>query len=385
MVDYREIVRDLDMPESLKERLVQSLEKHRPDRKKAEAVIAKVVEIYEDAKYEPCEAIGVIAAQSISEPATQMTMRVYHFVGAAGREVTLGLPRLIEIVDARRTPSTPTMEIYMDEEHNTKEAATDLASRIKESVLHNIAVEDSIDLVNSRLNIKVKAEDLGRLGITGDDLVKSVRKNARDLNVEFDTDTLVFIPKKELSVRDLQKRKVRILNTQISGLKGIGQVVVRKDDKGSWFIFTIGSNLKKILAMPGVDRHRTVCNDIREVEKVLGIEAARNAIIREADKTLSEQGLDVDIRHLLLVADVMCADGSIKPVGRYGVAGEKGSVLARANFETTVTTLMDAAVEGETDELDSIIENVMINQVAPVGTGMCDLVFSKTKTKKGVK
>lgn len=381
MVDYKEMVRDLEMPDSLKERLLQSLEKHRPDKKRAEDVIQRVVRIYEEAKYEPCEAIGVVAAQSISEPATQMTMRSFHFVGAAGREVTLGLPRLIEIVDARRMPSTPTMEIYMDESHNTKEAATELAARIKESDLKNIALEDTIDLVNSRLLIKVNPEGMALLGVSAEELVKAVRKNARDLNVEFEKDALVFIPRKELNIRELQKRKVRILNTQISGLKGIGHVIVRKEGD-DWVIFTIGSNLKKILRMPGVDVARTVSNDIREVEKVLGIEAARNVIIREADKTLSEQGLDVDIRHLLLVADAMCADGAVKPVGRYGVAGEKGSVLARANFEITVKNLMDAAVEGERDELDSIIENVMINQVAPVGTGMCDLIFHKPKKGK---
>ncbi|MBI4017819.1 MAG: DNA-directed RNA polymerase subunit A'' [Candidatus Aenigmarchaeota archaeon] len=383
MVDYREMIRELELPESLQQRLIESLEKHRPDKKKADEIIAKVSKIYNDAKYEPCEAIGVIAAQSISEPATQMTMRSYHFVGAAGREVTLGLPRLIEIVDARRIPSTPTMEIYMDEEHNTKEAATELAARIKESMLKSIALEDTIDLVNSRLLIKLKSEEIARMGLSGDDLVKAVRKNARDLNVEFDKDTLVFIPKKELNMRELQKRKVRILNTQVSGTKGISHVIVHKD-KEDWVVSTIGSNLKKMLHMPGVDTRRTICNDIREVEKVLGIEAARNIIIREADRTLSEQGLDVDVRHLLLVSDAMCADATIKPVGRYGVAGEKGSVLARANFEITVKNLLDAAVEGEEDELDSIIENVMINQVAPVGTGMCDLVFHKaTKKKRG--
>src|SRR3989344_9569166 len=130
MVDYKEIARDLPMPQSLKERLVTSLEAHRPDKKKAQDVIDRVLQIYEDAKYEPCEAVGVVAAQSISEPATQMTMRSYHFVGAAGREVTLGLPRLIEIVDARRAPSTPTMDIYMDESSNSRDAAMALAKKI---------------------------------------------------------------------------------------------------------------------------------------------------------------------------------------------------------------------------------------------------------------
>ncbi len=91
--------------------------------------------------------------------------------------------------------------------------------------------------------------------------------------------------------------------------------------------------------------------------------------------TLKEGGLDVDIRHIILVADMMTADGNIKAIGRYGVAGAKGSVLARANFEETIKHLTRAAVSAEVDRLESIIENIMINQVAPVGTGMFDLVF----------
>ncbi|MCD6398564.1 MAG: DNA-directed RNA polymerase subunit A'', partial [Candidatus Aenigmarchaeota archaeon] len=129
---------------------------------------------------------------------------------------------------------------------------------------------------------------------------------------------------------------------------------------------------------------RFFSNDINGVEKLLGIEAARNVIIMEACKTLADQGLDVDSRHLILVGDIMTTDGTVKAIGRYGVSGEKRSVLARANFETTVKHLTDAAVEGEVDNLDSIVENILINQVAPIGTAVCDLMF-KTKRKTGGK
>jgi DNA-directed RNA polymerase subunit A" len=113
--------------------------------------------------------------------------------------------------------------------------------------------------------------------------------------------------------------------------------------------------------------------------KVLGVEAARNAIVNDASTTMREGGLSVDVRHIMLVADMMTADGDVKPIGRYGVAGAKGSVLARANFEETIKHLTKAAIKAETDKLESIIENVMINQVVPVGTGMFDLVFIPPK------
>ena len=129
----------------------------------------------------------------------------------------------------------------------------------------------------------------------------------------------------------------------------------------------------------GVDTTRTTSNNMHEIIKVFGVEAAREAIIKFASETMRAGGLDVDIRHIMLVADVMTADGIIRPIGRYGVAGVKGSVLARANFEETIKHLTRAAVRAETDHLNSIIENVMINQVVPVGTGLFRLVFKPKK------
>ena len=140
--------------------------------------------------------------------------------------------------------------------------------------------------------------------------------------------------------------------------------------------------MRRILEREEVDTTRTISNDIHEVASVLGIEAARNLIIKEVTKTLEEQGLDVDIRHVILVADMMTVDGVVKPIGRYGVAGAKGSVLARANFEETIKHLTQAAILGEVDTLESTVENVMINQVVPIGTGMVELVYSPKKKEK---
>ncbi|MDP3917409.1 MAG: DNA-directed RNA polymerase subunit A'', partial [Nanoarchaeota archaeon] len=119
---------------------------------------------------------------------------------------------------------------------------------------------------------------------------------------------------------------------------------------------------------------KTTTNDIHETAKVLGIEAARNTIIKEAEKVIEDQGLDVDIRHILCVADTMCRSGSVKGITRSGITGEKKSVLAKASFETPLNHIIAAAIIGESDELNSVIENVMLNQPVPLGTGLPDLV-----------
>ena len=162
----------------------------------------------------------------------------------------------------------------------------------------------------------------------------------------------------------------------LRGIKGINRVVVKMEGN-EYVVYTEGSNLADILQLRGVDQTRTVTNNINEIEEVLGIEAARNSIIIEAVKTLEEQGLDVDVRHIMLVADMMTHDGDMKQVGRHGVSGEKASVLARASFEVTTKHLLDACIRGEKDKLNGIIENVIAGQPIPLGTGLVELVMRR--------
>ena len=143
-----------------------------------------------------------------------------------------------------------------------------------------------------------------------------------------------------------------------------------------WFIQTAGSNLGKVIAVQGVDPTRVYTNNVHEVAQGLGIEAARATLVRELMSTLDEQGLEVDIRHIFLVADLMTSKGYIQQIGRHGIAGTKSSVLARAAFEITVPTLAEAAVKGEVEDLKGATENVIVGLPIPVGTGMIDLYMS---------
>jgi DNA-directed RNA polymerase subunit A" len=150
-------------------------------------------------------------------------------------------------------------------------------------------------------------------------------------------------------------------------------------------VYTEGSNLEKVLEIQYVDKKRTSTNSIMEIYEALGIEAARNSIINEATRTLDEQGLTVDIRHIMLVADLMTNDGDVKAIGRHGISGRKSSVLARAAFEITSTHLLRAGITGEVDTLEGVVENIIVGQPVTVGTGAVNLVWAPSGKKEGDK
>lgn len=367
------------LPEKILEDVKKAFSEFSLTEEQKKKAMEKIAEIYKKSCYEPGEAIGVVTAQSISEPGTQLTMRSYQLAGAVEIKVTLGLPRLIEIFDARKTPTTPTMTIHLQKSYNTKEKAKKIASEIQEVRLSDLVENSYVDLLNMQIEFDFNESVMRSLNLNYNKIAVLLKESKHPVAVS--GKKIVIKPKEEKSVKELQKLKTKILSLHMKGIKGISQAIVRQVE-GEWVINTLGTNLAKVLELEGIDATRTTTNDINEIASVIGIEAARNAIVNEASRTLKEQGLEVDIRHILLMADVMTADGDVKPVGRYGVAGKKGSVLARANFEETIKHLTSASVKGEVDRLDSIVENVMINQVVPVGTGMFDLVFKPYSSSK---
>ncbi len=301
---------------------------------------------------------------------THNTMRTYHFAGTAGIQVTLGLPRMLEIFDARKEPRTPTMMIYLEKEYQDLEKVREIANNIKEVKLRDIIISDILDLTELLIECRLDLEKIRALNIDVNRIPKMIKM--RTASVKLEKDKLVVIPKKS-DIKNLRKLKYNLLETYIKGIKGITQVVVTKEDN-EWVINTLGSNLKKAFEINGVDKTRTYSNNIFEIQDLLGIEAARNAIIRQTQYTMEEQGLGVDIRYIMLLADLMTRTGRIKAIGRYGIAGQKASVLVRASFEETKKHFTIAAIKGETDFLRGTVENIMMNQVAPIGTGAFELI-----------
>jgi len=209
-----------------------------------------------------------------------------------------------------------------------------------------------------------------------DDVNKVIKKKLKDkFEIKEDNKKLLISLKDEKTeLNEIFKAKEQIKDLYVRGVKEITQVLpIKKNDE--FVIVTAGSNLDAVLKLEFVDPSRTYTNDVFQILKVLGVEAARSSIINEAFKVIQEQGLNVDVRHIMLVADTMCVNGNVKGITRYGIIREKTSVLARASFETPLKHIYNAAKIGEVDELNSVVENVMINQPVPVGTGLPGLVI----------
>ena len=324
------------------------------------------------------ESTGVMAAHSLGEPGTQMNMRTFHYAGVANINVTQGLPRLIEIVDARRVPSTPSMVIPLTGIAAEDESvARHVASEIEVTSLLDIASVET-DITNMRLVITPNARKMALRGLETDDILEKLNKVKAVRGLVKLSGYQIVITSDEPSYKKLQSMYDSVKGAKIKGIEGISRAVLSKV-AGSWKIVTEGSNLKEVLKIEGVNANKVMTNSILEVADVLGIEAARNSIIHEAMGTLGEAGLDVDIRHIMLVADLMTNDGQVKAIGRHGVSGKKSSVLARAAFEITAAHLLHAAMVGEVDSLEGVTENIIVGQPVTLGTGAVNLIYTPKK------
>jgi len=326
---------------------------------------------------DPGEAIGVVAAQSIGEPGTQMTLRTFHFAGIRELNVTLGLPRLIEIVDAKKVLSTPMMTIYLiDDYKRDREKALEVARKIEYTKLVAVTKTVSTNIAETSIDIEFDQGMLKDKGVTTEMVIKAIEKmKLPDRKIVFDESnpySLRIIFNDIQSLSQLFKLKEKLLNAKIKGIKGINRAIVRRKED-EYVIITEGSNLLGVASVEGVDFSRIETNSVYEVAEVLGIEAAREVLIKEIKEVLEQQGLDVDIRHIILVADMMTWTGKVRQIGRHGVSGEKESVFARASFEVTVKHLLEAASRGETEEFKGIMENIIVGQPIKVGTGMISL------------
>lgn len=332
-------------------------------------LIIKLKQAYDRAHVEAGEAVGTVAAQSVGEPGTQMTMRTFHYAGVTELNVTLGLPRLIEIVDAREKIKTPTMDIYFTEDkRDDEEFVRTLANKIGKSTINDILSDFNLNYGTMEVEAVLDNKKIAEKRLDREEIDAKILKAFKKATIN--GDNIVLSSTKtdsDFIIRDLRILADKFRDLQITGIKNIGRVIIRRDEE--WIIHTEGSNLKKVLSMEGIDQVRTTTNNIHEIGQVLGIEAARRSIINEAQKTLSEQGLSVDVRHIMLVADIMTSEGVVKSIGRHGISGEKSSVLARAAFEETGKHLLHASIRGEVDDLTGIIENIIIGQPIPLGTG----------------
>ncbi|MDW0156176.1 MAG: DNA-directed RNA polymerase subunit A', partial [Nitrososphaeraceae archaeon] len=361
----------------IREKLLLSLSESKISRDGANKVVKKTIDLINRAMVEPGEAVGVVTAQSIGEPGTQMTLRTFHFAGVKERNVTLGLPRLIELVDARKKPVTPTMDVYLDEEHRvSREKALNVARDIIFTKVADLIERSETDY-SGILTFHISDSKLSERGCSIEDIMEVLKgpKKKYEVTLQEAKKIIKISIAGEPDAQTLLTMKNKLLNARVKGVQDIERVTIVKQDE-EWVIQTAGSNLSKIIAIVGIDTSRIITNNVYEVWQTLGIEAARNALIKEVTNTLEEQGLEVDMRHIMLVADLMTSKGHLQQIGRHGIAGTKTSVLARAAFEITVPTIAKASLEGQIESLKGVTENVIVGATVPIGTGMVELYMS---------
>ena len=285
-----------------------SLENSKLSKDGIEKVAKKGLSLYNSAKAEPGQAVGIVTAQSIGEPGTQMTLRTFHFAGIAERNVTLGLPRLIELVDARKKPVTPTMDIYLLGDAKTDQTKTvQIARNILQTTVNDLILDADTDY-KTKITLNLNEKKLSDRGCTLNDVTAALESNKKFKMEIMGNSVVLNLVDEEADAPMVVTVRNKVLKTTVKGVPDIQRVtIVKKGDE--YVIQTTGSNLSKVLEVQGIDKNNVRTNNVSEIAETLGIEAARNALINELSTTLEDAGLEVDQRYLMLVSDLMCHRG----------------------------------------------------------------------------
>lgn len=345
---------------------------------------------YQKALIEPGEAVGAITAQSIGEPGTQMTLKTFHFAGVAAMNITLGVPRINEIINATAKIKTPL--IYCDLEVNSDlDVAQTVKSRVDRTTLGQVSqyIEEVIlpDSCVIVIKLAMPRIRLLKLEISLDSIMDCLV--AAKLDLKYDqlsssgNDTLLIDvrnTKKSTIFYRMQFLKRKLEKVVIKGVPGIVHAVICHDDenkdpnKTRLKMVAEGDNLLGVMGTRGVLARKVDTNNIVEVNRVLGIEAARKKIMHEIIYTMSEHGMSIDIRHCMMLADLMTYKGEVLGITRYGLAKMKESVLMLASFEKTADHLFDAAYYGQRDSINGVSESIIMGIPMNIGTGIFKLL-----------
>ena len=167
----------------------------------------------------------------------------------------------------------------------------------------------------------------------------------------------------------------QLLSLQISGIKGVNGIFFekRKNEVEEWVITTEVSNLYCIFADPLVDKKRTLCNNMWEINKVFGIEATRQFLIEEFMDVVTSDGTFVNSSHVELLVDLMVYTGSIISISRYGQKKVGSGPLSKASFEESLENFLKAGLNSEKETTDGVSASIMLGKIPKTGTGVFDL------------
>ena len=396
---------------------------------------------YKKALIHPGEMVGPLAAQSIGEPTTQLTLNTFHTAGSAKANATQGVPRIQELLSVSPNPKNPSNVIYLKGDISEQQNAYSAMKEIQKTTLRDITKsvriyydpnplssntlvqEDreilksyekfSIGQGNSCVSPWILRLELDPILMSSRNLLDMVKIRARiEANkvlkvydcVHTDTNSsdklilrIVFgidIAKNSLALRFIEEK---LLDTILTGIDGIGRVFPREKmnelvyDESiggyksvkQWVLDSEGSNLLDLMSFKNIDFTKTFSNDIHEVQDVFGIEAARLALYEELMEVFNSGGTSLSYRHPCLLVDAMTYHGYLIAIARFGMSKLENGVLAKSSFEMTTKILFDAAISGEFDSMKGVSANIMFGQKPPCGTGLVDILIDETRLPEG--
>ncbi|EIE19808.1 beta and beta-prime subunits of DNA dependent RNA-polymerase [Coccomyxa subellipsoidea C-169] len=321
---------------------------------------------YEAKRMDPGSTVGAFGAQSIGEPGTQMTLKTFHFAGVASMNVTQGVPRIKEIINASKNISTPVMNVTL-EVANSEAAARMVKARLERTALGQVA---------KRIRAVLKPSLTHQVGAFVEIRLDKVVIQALQLDINAHTvrDAIVASKLKVGMGFALHNLMTALPHVIVAGIASVERAVVTFDEKTCKYSLGVeGMDLTAVMGTLGVDGCRTATNHVMETERVLGIEAARTKIMTEIQTTMSSHGMTIDARHTMLLADCMTYKGEVLGITRFGIAKMKDSVLMLASFEKTTDHLFDAALHGRTDDITGVSESIIMGIPMPTGTGLFKL------------
>ncbi|KAK0182168.1 hypothetical protein PV327_000331 [Microctonus hyperodae] len=343
------------------------------------------------AKIEPGTAVGALAAQSIGEPGTQMTLKTFHFAGVASMNITQGVPRIKEIINANPKISTPIVEASLEDDTDA-EFARRVKGRIEKTTLGEVTeyIEEVYLPDDCFLLIKLDTDRIKLLKLEVDIhsiryslCVSKLKLNPKYVNVRSDSILTINPNGQKYSLNHgLSILKEAVPDVIIKGLPTVARAIIQNIDSSGttkYKIFVEGDNMREVMATPGILGNRTTSNNTIEVFKTLGIEAARATIMKEIKAVMKHHGMSIDRRHSMLVADLMTSRGEVLGITRQGLAKMKESVLNLASFEKTADHLFDAAYYGQKDVICGVSESIIMGMPVPVGTGIFKLLHKNER------
>lgn len=300
---------------------------------------------YMRAIIEPGTAVGALAAQSIGEPGTQMTLKTFHFAGVASMNITQGVPRIKEIINASKKISTPIITASLVNSRDL-DFAREVKARIERTTIGEIAsfIDEIYTTFDAFLLIQLNYDRIKelKLQINADTVRYSIctsKLKLKSTEVQVKGDTIITIHPggAKNSTRfnfALNELKSKLPSVVVKGLPTVNRAVIAKEDKGGDPVYNLcveGDNLREVIATYGIDGRHTVSNNIMEVYHTLGIEAARETITSEIKMVMENHGMSVDFRHIMLLAAQMTHTGEVLGITRYGLSKMKQSILNLAS------------------------------------------------------